>query len=976
MRSSYTSVSSERRVSSWLLVLLGLAAYVGLIFGLTMLPLQIEVDLPHWGALAVPPVVYGLLVLLSVRRPSVVRWIIGTAVLSGFHVLLGFAREPLTALLDPALVGRPLPWMLPPPLPELIGVVFLLMPLRDLLRAPARPARERSGAANRAGSSRGRAVPPTRSPQAAPAETGGSLSDVLLPARSEPTAEPVVVAPVLPTPAPAAEPRRRRAAKADPRHAPEPTPAMRRSDVVLRIALDRIMAQLPPGTFLAPEDEVAASLPVPGYLLIPGQLVVTQLAEGVASVAWSDIVDQFPPSLVGLGSPEISEHLHDGLKLPIDEVIGQLPHDIFVADTPEVEMSGLDRIPVPFHPLEGSSPAPGLLAESTPDAAPARPVERARVASSPPALPAPPAELRPDPIPAPSVSAAAPPRTEPVPVAAAEPVRAAEPAVSAAASVGAAPDESMVRISFGRVASELPAEGFRVPVEALADRMREPGLLLVPQSLVLPQLAEGLIRVSWSVVASQFPHDQMTGSDGEMVERLPDGIQLPLDEVIRQLPTALFATGGAAVDVRGLENFPAPFQPFVSDPAPAVIEPEPVRGPVVTEVVEVVTAAPEEPPIVAAPEVVEESPGQTTTAPESGIEAPFEIEPARPADLNGRSVLHVDPEPAPLVVEPEVVSEAAPMPVPVSGPASSTRPIDVPREIEPEPVIVEPEHSIENPRLGEPVVAWPPTTREPMPLPSPAGSAEAAEARRLTALLSPIGSFDVSVQVMEGVTVYALASPTVSHETTMAAAGLALPLLTDRRTPWALDQLTLRGPDTTVVLTPLGGPSERGPVLAAAAPRGGALALLEILSRRAASASAAAARGNAPFMGGRGLAEGPPPARAMSLAASLNAFGAVSASVRRDAAGESVVYFFLPPSIDSLAAGHLAQDLQALMRKASGSGAVFRTAVLRSGDMLLVFQPEEIGHGRSIVVVAGGEVTRPGLAYRQVERAAAALAQA
>jgi hypothetical protein len=976
MRSSYTSVSSERRLSSWLLVLFGLAAYVGLISALTMLPLQIEVDLPHWGALAVPPIVYGLLVLLSVRRPSVVRWIIGTAVLSGFHVLLGFAREPLTALLDPALVGRPLPWMLPPPLPELIGVVFLLMPLRDLLRAPARPARERSGAANRAGSSRARAVPPTRSPQAAPAEAGGSLSDVLLPTRPEPTPEPVAVAPVLSTPAPAAEPRRRRAAKADRRHAPEPTPAMRRSDVVLRIALDRIMAQLPPGTFLAPEDEVAASLPVPGYLLIPGQLVVTQLAEGVASVAWSDIVGQFPPALVGLGSAEISEHLHDGLKLPIDEVIGQLPHDIFVADTPEVEMSGLDRIPVPFHPLEGSSPAPGLLAESTPDAAPARPVERARVASSPPAVPAPPAELRPDPIPAPPVSVVARPRTEPMPVAAPEPVRTAEPAVSAAASVVAAPDESMVRISFGRVASELPAEAFRVPVEALADRMREPGLLLVPQSLVLPQLAEGLIRVSWSVVASQFPHDQMTASDGEMAEKLPDGIQLPLDEVIRQLPTALFATGGAAVDVRGLENFPAPFQPFVSDPAPAVIEPEPVRGPVVTEVVEAVTAVPEEPPIVAAPEVVEESPGQATTAPESGIEARFEIEPARPADLNGRSVLHVDPEPAPLVVEPEVVSEAATMPVPVLGPASSARPIDVPREIEPESVIVEPEHSIVNPRLGEPVVAWPPTTREPIPLPSPAGSAEAAEARRFTALLSPIGSFDVSVQVMEGVTVYALASPTVSHETTMAAAGLALPLLTDRRTPWALDQLTLRGPDTTLVLTPLGGPGERGPVLAAAAPRGGALALLEILSRRAASASAAAARGNAPSMGGRGLAEAPPPARAMSLATSLNAFGAVSASVRRDAAGESVVYFFLPPSIDSLAAGHLAQDLQALMRKASGSGAVFRTAVLRTGNMLLVFQPEEIGHGRSIVVVAGGEVTRPGLAYRQVERAAAALAQA
>jgi len=50
--------------------------------------------------------------------------------------------------------------------------------------------------------------------------------------------------------------------------------------------------------------------------------------------------------------------------------------------------------------------------------------------------------------------------------------------------------------------------------------------------------------------------------------------------------------------------------------------------------------------------------------------------------------------------------------------------------------------------------------------------------------------------------------------------------------------------------------------------------------------------------------------------------------------------------------------------------------VLRSGNTLVVIQPEEVGHGRSIVVVAGGDVTRPGLAYRQVERATAILAHA
>jgi hypothetical protein len=96
----------------------------------------------------------------------------------------------------------------------------------------------------------------------------------------------------------------------------------------------------------------------------------------------------------------------------------------------------------------------------------------------------------------------------------------------------------------------------------------------------------------------------------------------------------------------------------------------------------------------------------------------------------------------------------------------------------------------------------------------------------------------------------------------------------------------------------------------------------------------------------------------------------------RDTEGEGIFYFFLPPGADVAAVGVFAQDLQAVIRKAAGSGAVFRTAVLRSGNTLVVIQPEEVGHGRSIVVVAGGEVTRPGLAYRQVERVTAMLAQA
>ena len=116
--------------------------------------------------------------------------------------------------------------------------------------------------------------------------------------------------------------------------------------------------------------------------------------------------------------------------------------------------------------------------------------------------------------------------------------------------------------------------------------------------------------------------------------------------------------------------------------------------------------------------------------------------------------------------------------------------------------------------------------------------------------------------------------------------------------------------------------------------------------------------------------------RFTGLASSLTAFGDVTASVLRDAGGEGLVYLFVPPGTDAAGIAALAHDVHAVMRKAAGSGAVFRTAVLRSGSTLLVIHPEEVAHGGSIVVVAGGEVSRPGLAYRQVERVIAALAEA
>jgi hypothetical protein len=810
MRTSYHSVSSARQLSSWLLALLGLASYVGLIYVLTLVPLQFEVPLPKWAVAGIPPVTYGLLVWLWVRRPSVVRWLVGTAVLSGLHVLLAMSREPLSALLDPALAGRALPWMLPPPLPELIGVMLLLVPLRDLLRAPARLPRERSAATARSTASlRVRAATPTRA-QAAPAlESSDSFSEEPL-SRNEPAPEPVVIAaPVLPAapppPVPDEESRRRRAGVAKRRREAQPARSPGRSEVVLRIALDRVMDQFPPGTFLAPEDEVAASLRDPGFLQISGELVVTQLSEGMARVAWSDIADQFPAHLVGLSNAQIVEHLGEGLRLPLDEVIGQLPHELFVADTPAVEIHGLHRIPVPFHPVEesdaSSEPAPMLQPE--PGITPAPEIRPA------------PAEAAPLRAPVPPPAWVAEPRAEdPDPIAIEQPA-------------GPEIDGPTVRISWSRLATELPVEAFHVPLDQVAERLRQPGALLIPQSVVLPQLAEGLIRVGWDVVARQFPREAMAVSDAEMAERLPNGIRLPLDEIVRQVPLDLFTASGPAADVRGLEYFPAPFQPLLSDPAPAA----PVES--AADPVAFIPPVPE-------PEVVvAEEPREDVLEPVPARALSTEADPIVAEDPM------VEPVPAPVHAIPVAPMVERDLPLDLETPAVIDEP--EPGVAAPSPVVapayeppVPPKFSWPKPAPVPAAAAWAdPAPSAPIPIPLSLGPSEAAEARRIVALLAPIASFDVSVQAVEGVTVFAMASPTVAHETAVAVAGLALPLFTDRRPPWPVDQITLRGPETAVVLTPLGGPGDRGPVLAAAAPRGGALALLEILCRRAAGDRAA-----------------------------------------------------------------------------------------------------------------------------------------
>src|SRR5205814_1442732 len=97
-----------------------------------------------------------------------------------------------------------------------------------------------------------------------------------------------------------------------------------------------------------------------------------------------------------------------------------------------------------------------------------------------------------------------------------------------------------VSVSFDRIAGQLPAGAFHLPLDRLAASLPEPGYLLIPQRLVLAQLAEGLVRAGWEVVGEQFPRHVLAMTDEELTRQLPDGqLVLPLDELVPQLPLEL-----------------------------------------------------------------------------------------------------------------------------------------------------------------------------------------------------------------------------------------------------------------------------------------------------------------------------------------------------------------------------------------------------------------------------------------------------
>jgi hypothetical protein len=114
------------------------------------------------------------------------------------------------------------------------------------------------------------------------------------------------------------------------------------------------------------------------------------------------------------------------------------------------------------------------------------------------------------------------------------------------------------------------------------------------------------------------------------------------------------------------------------------------------------------------------------------------------------------------------------------------------------------------------------------------------------------------------------------------------------------------------------------------------------------------------------------------LAGDLDAFGAVAPTVLRDSAGGNEVCVFLAPGGDSRVVADFSVDVcRALVEGDEPTLGALQSVTFRLGERRLVVRPVKGTPGRFSVLVAAGEaVDRPGLAHRQLERAAALLRSA
>jgi hypothetical protein len=143
------------------------------------------------------------------------------------------------------------------------------------------------------------------------------------------------------------------------------SPGHATAEAVVRVPLGRLAEQLPRA--LAHADLTGREL------LLPYALIVPQLAEGIIRVPLSALAGQLGPAALSAGGDVV---------LPLDEIVRQLPPDVFQLAAPPPELSAIEAFPAPFRPTTPSNveaeaavslatPAPmsDVVAPATPDVA-------------------------------------------------------------------------------------------------------------------------------------------------------------------------------------------------------------------------------------------------------------------------------------------------------------------------------------------------------------------------------------------------------------------------------------------------------------------------------------------------------------------------------------------------------------------------------------------------------------------------------
>jgi hypothetical protein len=159
---------------------------------------------------------------------------------------------------------------------------------------------------------------------------------------------------------------------------------------------------------------------------------------------------------------------------------------------------------------------------------------------------------------------------------------------------------------------------------------------------------------------------------------------------------------------------------------------------------------------------------------------------------------------------------------------------------------------------------------------------------------------------------------------------------------------------------------------------GGALARIEMLARRAAAAHvpASPSADQRDVTPAARLDAAPPPAAAAVAADDLEAFGPLTAQSYREPRTGGLIHCFVSPGASAAELAPFAWEFAQVMAQGAQAGALgsFHSAVLRSGRERLEIRRLGSTTGPApVLVVAGADTGRPGLARLQVERAAARL---